>query len=90
MTTVTGSQTGVTPIRSIEWIKISQVKLINYYLSLLESNGTQPYVQLAKELRKLPDLTNATAVAKITYLALNATNPEVKDHSHVFMPIAHS
>jgi len=34
---------------------------------------------LAKELRKLPDLKNATAVAKITYLALNATNPEVKE-----------
>jgi hypothetical protein len=46
---------------------------------LLESNGTQPYVQLAGELRKLPDLTNATAVAKITHLALNGTNPEVKE-----------
>jgi hypothetical protein len=29
--------------------------------------------------RKLPDVKNATAVAKITYLALNATNPEVKE-----------
>jgi len=52
---------------------------VNYYLSLLEANGTQPYVQLAKELRKLPELTNATAVAKITYLALNATNLEVRE-----------
>jgi len=34
---------------------------------------------LAKELRRLPDLTNVTAVAKIAYLALNATNPEVKE-----------
>jgi hypothetical protein len=34
---------------------------------------------LAKKLQKLPDLTNATAVAKIVYLALNATNPEVKE-----------
>jgi len=78
-TTVTGSQTIVVPVRQTEWIQVGQVKPINYYLSLLEANGTQPYVQLAKELRKLPDLTNATAVAKITYLALNATNPEVKE-----------
>jgi len=55
------------------------VKTIGYYLSLLESNGTQPYVQLANELRSLPDLSNATAVAKIAFLALNATNPEVKE-----------
>ena len=48
-------------------------------MALLESNGTQPYVQLAKELRKIPDLKNATAVAKIVYLALNATNPEVRE-----------
>jgi len=34
---------------------------------------------LAKELRKIPDLKNATAVAKIVYLALNATNPEVRE-----------
>jgi hypothetical protein len=61
------------------WINITAAKPVNYYLALLESNGTEPYVQLATELRKLPDLTNATAVAKITYLALNATNPEVKE-----------
>ena len=52
---------------------------VNYYLSLLESNGSQPYAQLAEELRRLPDLTNATVVAKIACLALNATNPEVKE-----------
>jgi len=61
------------------WINITAAKRVSYYLSLLESNGTQPYVQLAKELRKLPDLKNATAAAKITYMALNATNPEVKE-----------
>jgi hypothetical protein len=61
------------------WINVSATKPVSYYLGLLESNGTEPYVQLAKELRKLPDLKNATAVAKITYLALNATNPEVKE-----------
>lgn len=61
------------------WINVSATKPVTYYLTLLESNGTQPYVQLAKELQKLPDLTNATAVAKIAYLALNATNPEVKE-----------
>jgi len=78
VSTVTGIQTIVVP-SSTESIRPGQIKPINYYLSLLESNGTQPYVQLAQELRKLPDLTNATAVAKITYLALNASNPEVKE-----------
>jgi len=78
-TTVTGSQTIVVPQRQTEWIRIGEVKPLNYYLTLLEANGTLPYVQLAKELRKLPDLTNVTAVAKITYLALNASNPEVKE-----------
>ena len=58
---------------------MSATRPVKYYLSLLESNGTQPYVQLAVEFRKLPNLTNATALAKITYLALNATNPEVKE-----------
>ena len=61
------------------WINVTASKPVSYYLGLLESNGTQPYAQLAKELRKLPDLTNATAVAEITYLALSATNPEVKE-----------
>jgi hypothetical protein len=79
VTTVAGSQTTVVPSRPTEWIKITQVKSVDYYLSLLYSNGTSPYGQLYWELRKLPDITNATAVAKITYLALNATNPEVKE-----------
>jgi hypothetical protein len=61
------------------WLNVSATKPVSYYLSLLESNGTQPYVQLARELRRLPDLKNETAVAMITYLALNATNPEVKE-----------
>jgi len=52
---------------------------------LLESNGTSPYVQLASELRKLPDYSNATAVAQITFLALNATNPEVKEAFELMM-----
>lgn len=78
VTKVTGSQTIVVP-SSTGSIQPGQIKPISFYLSLLESNGTQPYVQLARELRKLPDLTNTTAVAKITYLALNATNQEVKE-----------
>jgi len=61
------------------WINVSATKPVSYYLSLLKSTGTQPYVQLARELQALPDATNATAVAKITYLALNATNPEVRE-----------
>jgi len=79
VTMVTGSQTIVAPQRQTEWIKIGQVKPMSHYLSLLESNGTSPYGQLYWELRNLPNLTNATAVAKITYLALNATNPEVRE-----------
>ena len=60
-------------------INVTASQPVSYYLGLLESNGNQPYLQLAKELRKLPDSTNATAVAEITDLALNATNPEVKE-----------
>jgi len=84
-TTVSATQTTIVPVRRTEWIQVGQVRPINYYLSLLESNGTQPYVQLSKELQRLPDLTNATALAKITYLALNATNPEVKEALELMM-----
>jgi hypothetical protein len=63
----------------VQWITIEKVQSVNYYLTLLQSNGTQPYVQLGQELQELPDYSNATAVAEITYLALNATNPEVKE-----------
>ena len=74
------STTSATPTSSTTtWIIVGASQPASYYLSLLESNGTEPYVELAKELRKLPDLKNATAAAKITYLALNATNPEVKE-----------
>lgn len=61
------------------WIDVAATKPVSYYVSLLKSTQTQPYVQLAWELQALPDATNGTAVAKITYLALNATNPEVKE-----------
>ena len=39
---------------------------LDYYLALLESNRTEPYASLAAESRKLLDLRNRTAVAKIT------------------------
>jgi hypothetical protein len=71
LTTVTSTTTS--------WINVTAAKPVNYYLGLLESNRTEPYMSLAREFRKLPDLTNATAVTEITYLALNATNPEVKE-----------
>jgi hypothetical protein len=61
------------------WINVTAAKPVSYYVSLLKSSGTQPYVQLGWELQALPDATNTTAVAEITYLALNATNPEVKE-----------
>jgi len=67
------------------WIDATATKPVSYYVSLLKSSGTQPYVQLGWELQALPDATNATAVAKITYLALNATNPEVKDAFELMM-----
>jgi hypothetical protein len=62
-----------------EWITITKIQSVDYYLNLLESNGTQPYLPLGEELRSIPNLANATAVAEITYLALNASNPEVKE-----------
>jgi hypothetical protein len=64
---------------------VTAVKPVSYYISLLKSTQNQPYVQLAWELQGLPDATNATAVAKITYLALNATNPEVKEAFELMM-----
>jgi hypothetical protein len=67
------------------WINVTAAKPVSYYVSLLKSTQTQPYLQLAWELQGLPDATNATAVAKITYLALNATNPEVKEAFELMM-----
>ena len=58
---------------------LGKVRSVDYYETLLKTNGTQPYQLLGEELRLIPDLTNASAVAKITYLALNATNPQVKE-----------
>ena len=68
-----------------QWINVGESHPVSYYVSLLKSSGTQPYVQLGSELQALPDATNATAVAKITYLALNATNPEVKEAFELMM-----
>jgi hypothetical protein len=70
---------------TVQWINITGNHPVSFHLKLLESNGTEPYMSLAGELRKLPDLNNATAVAKITYLALNATNPEVKEAFELMM-----
>jgi hypothetical protein len=84
-TQTTQSETANTTVVPVQWITIGQPKSVNYYLSLVESNGTTPYVQLASELKQLPDLQNATAVAQITYLALNATNPEVKEAFQLMM-----
>jgi hypothetical protein len=87
--TLRNSQTAVSSTASASgttlWINVTATKPVSYYVSLLKSTQTQPYVQLAWELRKLPDLTNATAVAKVTYLALNATNPEVKEAFQLMM-----
>jgi hypothetical protein len=77
--TVASSTASTSASETPLWINVTASKPVSYYLGLLESNGTQLYVQLAKELRKLPELTNATAVSQIAFLALNATNPEVKE-----------
>jgi hypothetical protein len=83
--TVASSTASTSASETTLWINVTASKAVSYYLGLLESNGTQPYVRLAGELRKLPDLTNATAVAKITCLALNASNPEVKEAFELMM-----
>ena len=67
------------------WINVTATKSVTYYISLLKSAGVQPYVELAWELQAVPDATNATAIAKIAYLALNATNPEVKEAFELMM-----
>ena len=64
---------------TVSTVSAATTRTVSYYLALLEANGTAPYTQLAGELRGLPDLNNATAVAEITYLALNATNLEIKE-----------
>jgi hypothetical protein len=89
----TTQPTGTTSVSypPIQWITIGKVQPVSYYLTLLQSNGTEPYVQLAAELQKLPEFepypqfANATAVAEISYLALNATNPEVKEAFQLMM-----
>lgn len=88
----TASTTLSASLTPIQWITVENVRPVSYYLSLLESNGTQPYVQLANEIQKLPEFAfgniqpaNATALAEITYLALNATNPEVKEAFELMM-----
>jgi len=87
--TLRNSQTAVSSTASASgttlWINVTATKPVSYYVSLLKSTQTQPYVQLAWELQALPDANNATAVAKIAYLALNATNPEVKEAFELMM-----
>jgi hypothetical protein len=68
-----------------QFIALSSVGSTDSYLTLLDSKGTAPYVDLARELRKLPQLTNATAVAQISTLALDAANPETKEAFELMM-----
>lgn len=84
LTTSTSSLT-TTAAETTLWINVTAAKPVSYYVSLLKFSGTQPYVQLAWELQALPGATDATSVAKITYLALNATNPEVKEAFQLMM-----
>ena len=48
------------------WINLTTTQPLGYYLALLEANRTESGVSLAAELRKLPELRNTTAEAKIT------------------------
>lgn len=84
LTTSTSSPTTTTAETTL-WINATATKPVNYYISLLKSAGAQPYVELGWELQALPDATNATVIANITYLALNATNPEVKEAFQLMM-----
>jgi hypothetical protein len=85
LTTSTSSTTSTSASETTLWINITSTKPVSYYISLLKSAGSQPYVELGWDLQTLPDATNATAVAKITYLALNATDPEVKEAFQLVM-----
>jgi hypothetical protein len=60
-------------------IDLSNIGSNDSYLTLLDAKGVSPYIDLARDLRKLPDLSNATAVAQISLLALNAANPETRE-----------
>ena len=83
--TINTEQTTILASETTESTSAGAIQSISYYLSLLESTKTEPYVTLAIELEKLPDLSNSTAVAQITLLALNAqssskpSGPEVKE-----------
>ncbi len=71
-----------------------EAKPANYYLSLLESNSSEAYVQLARELRILPELSNATelsmadsrisrAVENLVTVVLKASRSELNDLSKI-------
>ena len=64
-TTNTSSSTAGAAETSI-WLNLTATQPLGYYLALLESNRTESCVSLAAELRKLPELRNTTAEAKIT------------------------
>jgi len=59
------------------------VELRDSYLSLLEQTGDPTYVELVKEWKKLPDfadnITTTETTEDMVYLALLASNPEVKE-----------
>ena len=82
---LTSTSSAILTSQAGQWINVGAAQPVSYYLGLLESTGAEPYVSLARELRELPDSSNATAVAQIVYLAMNATissratGPEVKE-----------
>ena len=82
---LTSTSSAILTSQASQWINVGAAQPVGYYLGLLESTGAEPYVSLARELRELPDSSNATAVAQIVYLALNATissrpsGPEVNE-----------
>jgi len=64
-TTNTSSSTAGAVETSL-WLNLTATQPLGYYFALLESNRTESCVSLAAELRKLPELRNTTAEAKIT------------------------
>jgi hypothetical protein len=79
-TTETLSQTlNETVTQTITETTTELLHSLNYYLSLLEAKGVDPYVRLAKELRKLPELSNLNAASnELDLVVLRATGTIVE------------
>jgi hypothetical protein len=70
-TTLTETQTlNETVTQTVTETTTELLHSLNYYLSLLEAKGVDPYVRLANELRKLPELSSLNAASNELDLAV--------------------